>query len=97
MHDKAIFVSADIENHTIVADEIGISSELGLDVGGAFPFRSGGDGMPASKRSFRERMLLPEKLQRALRNHLHRGLIACSIFGNKPILRQLCPAKFERL
>ena len=74
MHNQPVPVAADVEDQTIVANEIDRGTELRFHVRRTRPLRPTDSRMPRAKRGFRARMVLPEQPQRALRNDLHPAL-----------------------
>lgn len=83
VRDQPVFVAAEVEDQSVVADEIDGGAELAFDVGGRAPVRLADDRKPDANRPFRRPVALPELDQRPAGDHLHKGKIARHQNGDK--------------
>jgi hypothetical protein len=82
VHDQPIFVAAEVEDHSAVADEIDRGSELPPNVIRIAPTALACHGEPGANGSLGLRMTLPEFLQCASGDHLHMPRLARHQFGD---------------
>lgn len=71
--NQPIFVSTEIEDDAIIADEINRRSELSLHFRRVTPLRPLRRGKPQADRLFGLRMTLPKLLESSTGDHLHSG------------------------
>jgi hypothetical protein len=73
VRNQPVFISTEVENHAVIADEIDSGTELTFQVIRAIPTRLGCNRKPSATGSFGLRVSLPELLERLPSDHLHKN------------------------
>ncbi len=83
MHDKAVFIAANVENHPVIANEINAGPKHCFHIIWCIPFSFADRQIPGGQWDLGLIMPVPEVPQRFLGDNLHDRHIALSHFGNK--------------
>lgn len=71
MHDEAVLVASDIEDDSVISDEINGRPELRLHIGRTAPLGLSDLAVPNLQRPLGLRVILPEQFERAAGYDLH--------------------------